>query len=154
MKGCWKLITRCYNILSRHCGLPRGSQLLFIILRFLQYIFKTYQYLRIKIREILRCCLALKFKIACLCQNTGRLSSQNHLEAQDWIVLKFCCLMKEVLFSGQFYEGEEGLHHLSEQGQANLQHYENLLNAGQGDGPVNQNGNANIEGEYRFDHAL
>lgn len=40
---------------------------------------------------------------------------------------------------GGFYEGEEGLDHLSEAGQANLQHLENLL--GQGDGHHAENGN-------------
>ncbi|CAG2257861.1 methylosome subunit pICln-like [Mytilus galloprovincialis] len=38
---------------------------------------------------------------------------------------------------GGFYEGEDGLDHLSEQGQANLQRMENLL--GQGDGQLNNN---------------
>lgn len=42
-----------------------------------------------------------------------------------------------VFIEGGFYEGEDGLDHLSEQGQANLQRMENLL--GQGDGQLNNN---------------
>ena len=50
-----------------------------------------------------------------------------------------------ISFSGQIYEGEEGRDALTEQGQVTLQRLENMLQAGQGDNPI-QNGN--VQSEY------
>ena len=49
--------------------------------------------------------------------------------------------------SGQIYEGEEGRDALTEQGQVTLQRLENMLQAGQGDNPI-QNGN--VQSEYQL----
>ena len=45
-------------------------------------------------------------------------------------------------FAGQFYEGEEGVDALTEQGQATLERLENMIQIGQGDNSV-QNGHNN-----------
>ena len=50
-----KLMTRCYDALSRHCHLP-GSPLPFV-----GYIFTLHQYFWVKIRLILRHCTAFDF---------------------------------------------------------------------------------------------
>ncbi|XP_061184651.1 methylosome subunit pICln-like [Saccostrea echinata] len=46
-------------------------------------------------------------------------------------------------FDANYYEGEEGEQHLTMEGQRTLQHLENLLLNGQGDGPTHQNTNGN-----------
>jgi len=48
-------------------------------------------------------------------------------------------------FPDEFYHGEEGVEALTEEGQANLLRFENMLRQGQGDGLPSQN-NANTNG--------
>lgn len=53
---------------------------------------------------------------------------------------------------GGFYEGEEGLDHLTEEGQANLQHLENLIGQGDGQNALNNHvengGEAGMEDQF------
>ena len=49
----------------------------------------------------------------------------------------FSIFSKFFITEGNFYEGEEGLDHLTEEGQANLQHLENLIGQGDGQNPLN-----------------
>ena len=51
----------------------------------------------------------------------------------------FCLL--ETDFEANYYEGEEGQENLTQEGQRTLQHLENLLINGQGDGQGRQNPN-------------
>jgi hypothetical protein len=51
--------------------------------------------------------------------------------------LIFSIFSKFFITEGNFYEGEEGLDHLTEEGQANLQHLENLIGQGDGQNPLN-----------------
>ena len=46
-----------------------------------------------------------------------------------------------------YYEGEEGVEQLTEQGQVTLQRLENMLRAGQGDGPPVEHTNGDREEE-------
>jgi hypothetical protein len=50
-------------------------------------------------------------------------------------------------FSEGYYEGEEGVEELTEQGQATLQRLENMLRGGQGDGPPAEHTNGHQDEE-------
>ncbi|KAK3095249.1 hypothetical protein FSP39_012179 [Pinctada imbricata] len=56
-------------------------------------------------------------------------------------------------FEANYYEGEEGVEELSEQGQRTLQHLENLLINGQGDGQPSTTDQQNGDTDERFEDA-
>ena len=55
--------------------------------------------------------------------------------------LQLCFVYLETDFEANYYEGEEGQENLTQEGQRTLQHLENLLINGQGDGQGRQNRN-------------